>query len=164
MKNIASKKHFYPFTFRSAAMVNTAWCTHKALLFLIPPQDALTIENLYCHFKLTFDAAVASADRVLQSIGVCNEIPSFLLDDSSYYRHIDLNQVANADREVEVAIDLSSLLNKSHKRYRAYFDTPVTDDFTYVIIKLSDNLSGTTTVGTVNIWKLDGLFTTKAIR
>lgn len=164
MKSLASKKHFYPFTFRTAAMVNNSWCQDKAFMYLVPPKDALSIENLYCHFKLTFDAGIPSGDRILEYIGICNEIPISPSIEPSYLRKIDINQAANASREVEIRIDLSSLLKKDNARYREYFETPVTADFTYVIIKLSGNVRGIVTVGTTNIWKLDGLFTTKAIR
>ena len=159
-----SKKHFYPFTFRTAAISNATQCRDKALLYLVPPQDALTIENMFCHLKLTFDAGVAVGNRIVEYIGIANEVPLFIEDDPAYLRKIDLNQAADVNRKVDIKLDLTSLLNKNNANYREYFETPVTDDYTYVIIKLSGNLRDTSTVGTIDLWKLDGLFTSKGIR
>jgi len=159
-----SKKHFYPFTFRTAAISNAAWCRDKALLYLVPPQDALTIENMFCHFRFTFDAGVAVGSRIVEYIGIANQVPLFIETDPTYLRKIDLNQAADGSRKVDIKLDLTSLLKKDNVRYREYFETPVTTDYTYVIIKLSGNLRDITTVGTIDLWKLDGLFTSKGIR
>lgn len=164
MTQIASKNHFYPFSLKMAAQVNAAWCQDKAFLYLVPPQDALTIENLFCHFRFTFDAGVAAPDRVVQYIGICNEIPLSPATEPNYLRKIDLNQAADGSRKVNIKLDLTSLLNKGNVNYREYFETPVSTDYTYVIIKLADANRGVLTVGTVDLWKVDGLFTSKGIR
>lgn len=159
-----SKKHFYPFTFRSAAISNAAQCRDKTYMYLVPPQDALTIENMFCHLKFTFDAGVAAANRVVEYIGIANSVPLFIESDPTYLKKIILNQAADANRKVDIKLDLTTLLKKDNVRYREYFETPVTTDYTYVIIKLSGNLRDTSTVGTIDLWKLDGLFTSKGIR
>lgn len=161
---VGGKNHFYPFTFRTAAIVNAAWCRDKAYLYLVPPQDALTIENMFVHFKFTFDAGVASGDRKIEYIGIANEVPLLIQANPSYLRKIDLNQSADVNRKLDIKLDLSSLLKKDNVRYREYFETPVTTDYTYVIIKLAEALRDTGTVGTIDLWKMDGLFTSKGIR
>ena len=159
-----SKKHIYPYSLRLAAMAGNTFCQDKAILYIVPPAQALTIENLFCHFNLTFDVGVAAADRVVQYIGVCNEIPILVNGEPSYLRKYDINQAADVNRQVDIKVDLSALLNRDHANYREYFDDPTTDDFTYCIIKLADGCRGNNNVGTVNIWKLDALYTTTGIR
>lgn len=158
-----SKKHIYPYSLRLAAMANAQWCQDKALLYIVPPAQALTIENLFCHFKFTFDSGVAVADRVIDYIGVCNDIPAINAD-ASYIQKYDLNQAADVNRQLDIKIDLSALLNRDHANYREYFDSPISDDFTYCIIKLGNGCRGNNSVGTVNLWKLDALYTTTGIR
>lgn len=159
-----SKKHIYPYSLRLAAMAGYTFCQDKALLYIVPPAQALTIENLFCHFKLTFDTGVAVADRVVEYIGVCNEIPLLVTGEPSYLRKHDLDIAADGNRQVDIKIDLSALLNRDHANYREYFDDPTTDDFTYCVVKLADGCRGNNNVGTVNIWKLDALYTTTGIR
>lgn len=160
----STKRHIYPYTLRTAAMVNVAHCTDKAILYLAPPAQALTIENLFCHLRFTFNSDTPVGDRVVEYIGVCNEIPILVSQDPSYLRKIDLNVAADGNRKVDIKVDLSELLNRNNANYREYFDSPVTDDFTYCILKLADGNRTDLTVGTIDLWKLDGLFTTTGIR
>lgn len=164
MTQIASKNHFYPFSLKIAAQANIAMCQDKAFLYLVPPQDALTIENMFCHLRFTFDAGISAPNRVVKYIGIANEVPLFINDDPSYLRKIDLNVAADGNRKVDIKLDLTSLLKKDNVRYREYFETPVTEDYTYVIIKLSDGCRDILNVGTIDLWKLDGLYTSKGIR
>lgn len=163
MTQIASKNHFYPFTLRLATLSNIAFCRDKFYMYPVPPEDALSIENLFIHFKFTFDAGVASGNRIVEWIGIGSEFPTFITDEPAYFRKIDLNQAADANRKVDIKLDLTTILNKDNVRYREYFETPVTTDYTYVIIKLSENLRDTSTVGTAQLCKLDALYTTKGI-
>ncbi len=160
-----SKKHLYPYSLRLCMMSGVTMCQDKALLYIVPPAQALTIENLYCHFKMTFDTGVASADRVLKYIGVANEVPLLVTSpDPSYLRKIDLNQLADINRVVEARLDLSQLLDRDSAGYREFNDSVVGDNLTYVIIKLADGCQGNNNVGVINKWKLDALFTTTGIR
>lgn len=159
-----SKMHIYPYSLRLAALANVTFCQDKTFLYIVPPAQALTIENLFCHFKFTFDSGVAAANRVVQYIGVCNEIPVNIASDPSYLRKYDINQAADANRKVDIKLDLSALLNREHANYREFFDDPTSDDFTYCIVKLADGCRGNNNAGTVNLWKLDALYTTTGIR
>jgi len=163
MKQVASKNHFYPFTLRLATLSNVIFCRDKFYVYPVPPEDALSIENLFIHLKFTFDASVASGSRIVEWIGIGSEFPTFITDEPDYFRKIDLNVAADANRKVDIKLDLTTILNKDNVRYREYFETPVTTDYTYVIIKLSENLRDTSLVGTAQLCKLDALYTTKGI-
>ena len=163
MTRIASKNHFYPFTLRTTNIAALAFCRDKMYLYPVPPEDALSIENLFIHLKFTFDASVAAGNRIVEWIGVGSEFPTFIEDEPAYFKKIDLNQAADANRKVDIKLDLTTVLNKDNVRYREYFETPVTTDYTYVIIKLSENLRDTSLVGTAQLCKLDALYTTKGI-
>jgi len=136
-------------------------------MYMLPPKDALTIERLYCHFVMQFDAGVASGDRVVQSIGIVDELPPFPnTSESNYQRREILNVSADSNRRVDISIDLTHLLDNTNVEYTesGFDDNPAETGYTAVEILLSDNLLNTSTVGTLELWKIDALFTTTGIR
>ncbi len=163
MRSQSTRHHHYPFTFRSCAFANSAACQDKVYLYIVPPEDAVTIERLYVHLRFTFDSSVAVGNRVVEAIGIGNELPLLIGQEPSRYREVVLNQAADGDRKVDIRVDLTHLLEKTHAKYRDFFNDPATEDMTYVVLKLHDNLRGVLTVGTINLWKIDALFTTRAI-
>lgn len=160
----STRNHQYPYTFRSAVLAGVTQCFDKVILYIVPPEDALQIEGLYVHFRMTFDSAVPSGDRVVRSIGICNEVPLTLADDPALLRVVQLNQAADINRKVDIRVDLTHLLVKGNVRHRDYFTDPGTGDLTYVIVQLDTDLRSTANVGTIDLWKIDALFTTKGIR
>ena len=76
-----------------------------------------------------------------------------------------MSMQADSNRRVDLSIDLTHLLNHDNVAYEedAFDDGPSTG-YTAVEILLSDNLRETQTVGTIEAWKIDGLFTTTGIR
>ena len=163
MSQSTTKQH-YPFSFRTACAVNVTACTSKIIMFLIPPENALTIEQLYCHFRMTFDSAISSGDRVIEYIGIQDEVPLSVSVAPHSLKKFDVNVVADGSRKVDIRLDLSSLLTKSKAGYRDYFTDPGGYGLTYVVVKFRDALATTSNVGTIDLWKLDGLFTTQGIR
>lgn len=72
---------------------------------------------------------------------------------------------ADANRRVDLSIDLTHLLKHDNVSYEEdAFDDGPTTGYTAVEILLADTLRETSTVGTIEIWKIDGLFTTTGIR
>ena len=66
---------------------------------------------------------------------------------------------------VDINIDLSPLLLKPN----VAIDTDplgswANNNMTFVLIKLPDDLRSTDPTGTINLWKIDALFTTKEIQ
>lgn len=161
----SSKHHFYPYSIKSVGMNSTAWCGGKILLYVLPPERALSIENMFVHFKATFDSAISSGNRVVKSISIVDKIPdSYLNNDGvGYYRSMDLNISADVNRKVDIKVDVSHLLKKDNVGYREYFDDDL-GGLTYVMIEPDDDLLGVINIGTIDLWKVDAQFTTSGIR
>lgn len=167
--SISPKSQFYRYSLKTGGLISTSMCTNVAWLYLLPPEDGQSIENMFCHIKLTFDSAIATSSQKLLAVGISNSpssshYPSFLYGDPTYEREIELNLQADGDRVVEATVDLSSILNKQNVRFANVFGDFTTEDFTMVYIRLPDALQSILNVGTINIWKLEALFTTKEIR
>lgn len=161
----SSKHHFYHYSIKSIGMADVPWCGGKILLYVLPPERALTIENMYMHFKATFDAAISSGDRVVKSVSIVDKIPTTYNSNAgvNYMRTQELNIAADGNRKVDIKIDISHLLKKDNVGYREYFDDDL-GGLTYVMIEPDDNLLGVNNIGTIDLWKLDAQFTTQGIR
>lgn len=164
-----SKIPSYPYSLRTVAMKDTTICGYRFMYYMLPPKEALTIERLYCHFVMQFVSGVASADRIIKSIGIVDEIPLLISQEANYQRRQEINLQADANRRVDLSIDLTHLLNKNNVAYEeGGFDPADDEGFTFVEIVLSANLDANhpnyLNVGTIELWKLDGLFTTTGIR
>lgn len=161
----STKVHFYDHTLRSAALAGGSLCRDKAYFYLVPPKNAQTIENMYLHLKITFDVAIPVGNRVLQYIGIGNEYPLFIQDDpSGYFNKLDLNLAADGvTRKIDLRLNLTPLLKKDNAGWRDRFniDGP---NLTYVIIKTADGNRDISTVATVELCKVDALYTTTGIR
>lgn len=156
----------YPYSLKTILASNQVACLNRFFLYMLPPKDALTIERMYCHFVFQFDSSVAAANRVVQSIGIVDELTPFpITAESNYQRRQTVNMTADSNRRVDLSMDITHLLNHDNVAYEENaFDDGPSNGYTAVEILLSDNLRETSTVGTIEIWKIDGLFTTTGIR
>ncbi len=141
-------------------------CGYRAFLYMLPPKEALTIERLFCHLVFTFDSGVATADRVIQSIGIVDQVPLLPTSDANYQRRQTLNVQADANRKIDISIDLTHLLKRTNVRYSesGYDSSGPTTGYTMVEVLFPNTISFASTAGVINLWKLDGLFTTEGIR
>jgi hypothetical protein len=149
------------------AVVNGAACTDKLYLYPVPPEDALTLEGLFTHFRIVFDSSVAVGDRVVESIGIANQRPLFINDEPTIYKKLVLNEAADGDRRVDIKVDLTDLLVdlKENVAWTPVFGADYDDgDQTFIYIKFPTTLRDTLNVGTIEIWKADSLYTTREIR
>ena len=160
----------YPYTLKTVAASETASglvCADRFFMYIVPPKNALTIERLFCHFVMVFDAGIAVADRVIESIGIVDELRPFpQTAEANYQRRQAVNLVADSSRRVNLSIDLTHLLKHDNVAYEESLADPSSIDtgFTAVEIKLPISLASTTTIGVVELWKIDALFTTTGIR
>lgn len=164
-----SKLQAYPYSLRTIANANQSMCGYRFMLYMLPPKEALTIERLYTHFVFQFNSSVPVADRYIQSIGIVDEIPLTIGADASYQRRQTLNMQADSNRRIDVSMDLTHLLKKENVAYEeGGFDPADDSGFTFVEVVLSPNLDinfvDYLDVGTAELWKIDGLFTTTGIR
>jgi len=160
----STRVHHYPFTLRTAALAITGFeaAQDKFYFYLIPPEKALTIESLYFQLQMVFFSAVAPADRVITHVGIASNFPMFITDEPERLRTYEINAEADANRRVNVDIDLTALLKKDDAEYRNQFSNHNAAGATYVYFKTADGTRGSGT-GTIEICKADGLFTTEAI-
>lgn len=142
-------------------------CSDGMILYVVPPDGALTIENLYVRLKMQFDSSVAAGDRVLKKIGIIDapSSPTFFSSLIDRLKTFDVNIVANGSREVDIRIDLSALLKKDDVAYRGLFSDSSTPDngYTMIYIGFDSSLAEAGTTGKVIVWKADALFTTVGI-
>lgn len=158
----SNKKQEYTYSLKTVAVdttnILTTFCTGKALFYLVPPEDAISIQYLRTQFKFKFDSSIPSGYRRLDRIGIIDSKFS-----PTYERYIDLNLVADGNREVEVNINLTPLLKKDNVVYTLFEDAFGTG-YTYIYIQLAPELEDTGSVGEMRLWKADALFTTLGIR
>lgn len=142
-------------------------CTGSIIFYPVPPDGALTIENLYVHLIMQFDAAIPSAARVLRKIGIIDTpiSPLFFPSLVNRLKTLDVNIEADANRIIDYRIDLSSLLKKDDVAYRGVFEEDSTPEngYTMVYLEFDETLESTSNVGSILQWKTDALFTTIGI-
>lgn len=139
MTVLTSNKHQeYTYSLKTAAAdttnILTTICLGKALFYLVPPEDALSIQYLRTHFKFKFDSAIPSGYRRLDRIGIIDA--KF---NPTYERYLDLNLTADGNREVEVNINLTPLLKKDNVKYTLFEDAFGTG-YTYIYILLAPEI------------------------
>lgn len=158
----STKKHFYPHILRSSAVVAIGTCQDKIVFYLIPPENALTIEQMFIHLKGTFDVSVATGDQVVQSIGVGSTFGAIDAVPVGF-KSIPLNIAANVSRQVDIRLNITSILNKANAGYRDNLGSIAVGTPTYIYLKLADNLRNTSSKFTIDLWKMDALYTIKKI-
>lgn len=166
-KSESTKHQEYTYSFKSAAYANQSssgsdLCTEKVLFYLIPPQDAISIQYLRTHLIIEFDSGVPAASRILESIGIADEF-NYIDEQVDYLRILPIGQAADANRRVELDINLTPLLNKDNIAYSTELSI-LGNGYTFVYLKFPDALAANLSVGRIILWKVDALFTTKGIR
>lgn len=160
------KSEHYRYSMKTVASLLQAMCTDKVYAYPVPPQNALTLERIFVHFKITFDSSVATGDRKITEIGISNTRPFFYRDEPTDKLMLPVNLSADANRVIDLKIDLSSLIpDKTAVDYDAVFEADYeTGDKTFVYVKMPEGLRDVLTVGIIDIWKIDTVWTTKEIR
>lgn len=161
----STKSQFYRYTVRTVAAANPVGCTDKMYLYPVPPEDALTIESLFTHFRFMFDSGVASGDRKIEYIAVASERPLSINDEPRTIKKFILNQSADGNRRIDVKLDLTDLLTKENVAFTSLLSADYEqDNMTLILVKFPDSLRNTLTVGTMELWKADSTYTTREIR
>lgn len=141
----------------ATAGVDTA-CGDRTAIYPIPPQDALTIERLFTHFVFTFDTSVSAGLRFIKDIGIIDAVTE---SQATYKKFKTLNLACDANRRVDITADLTNLLKSTNVLYSD--DTSLTG-FTFVMVRFDPSLSAQTLTGSIDLWKVDSLYTTDGIR
>lgn len=161
----STKSQFYRYTLRTVASAAPVGCTDKMFLYPVPPEDALSIETLFTHFRFVFDSSVAAADRVVEWMAVASERPLFIASEPTRCNKLILNQAADGDRRIDLKLDLSDLLIHENIGFTPQVGADYEqDNMTLLYVKFPDTLRNTLTVGQLEIWKADSTYTTREIR
>ncbi len=172
----STKKQPYTYTLKTSTFVGGAngfggdfgyICSNGIIFYLVPPDDAITIENIYCHLIMQFEATVPVGQRVLRKIGIIDApvSPTFFPALVDRLKVFDVNIAADGSGVIDKRIDLSALLKKTDIAYRGVFADASTPDNGYTMIYLGfdDGLANSSLIGKIKLWKADGLFTTIGI-
>lgn len=161
-----SKVQPYPYSLKTVAANDFPnVCFNRVVMYMTPPKDALTIERLFCHIVFRFEAGVAAGSRYLRSIGIIDELVPLLTEPSNYQRRQEVNIAADANRRIDLSIDLSHLLKNDDVAYSAGgADVGPDTGYTAVELVFDPSLESTPDIGDIELWKIDGLFTTIGIR
>lgn len=150
-----TKSQFYQFSGQTTISKGT-FCTRRILIRQLPPDNAQSIENLFMHIRInTSTGSLSSGDKVLARVGVMSSVPSYGYPDTpTRTRFLTVNKAAVSDI-IDATIDLSSLLDKDAV------------DTTFVFLEMknaSTDVSADGNTGSIELWKLDGIYTTREIR
>ena len=163
---IGNKIQPYTYSLKTAAEMGVLTCGFIQYCYIVPPEDALSIENLRTHLIVKFCADVPEEFRVVKRIGISNTMLG--AGEITYKKVFDVNKVADVNGIVDFEIDLSTLLKKDNVEYwQDLNDFPTTGTFVYV--ELDPNVGNywvinVNYVAEIKLWKVDALFTTKEIR
>lgn len=165
-----TKTQFYRYSLRSVCGRGFQMCGNIFMFEVIPPDNALTIENLFVRLRVTFVVGVAVGDRKIEEIGIVSDFNPFgsTFVGLDHWRKLEINKTADGDRVIDFYIDLSTLLKKENVGDPSFLggDAPGT----FIYIKLPHALevdfgdgSGINN-GSINVWKADAVYTTTEIR
>ncbi len=157
----STKSQFYRYSMRTAIIKDSFFCLKRGGLEVIPPDNAQSIENLFCHLKITMDSSLPTAEKTLARIGVISTFPSYGKESAAaHYKYIQINKAA-VSNVIELFIDLTSLLDKEA------IELAGSGNQTICWLEFAGGggfLGGDNSAGTINIWKLDAIYTTREIR
>lgn len=154
-----TKYQQYKYSMRTASIVNAPICRDKIFVYPVPPDDALTIENLYLHLVIQFTPALSASIKKISKIGIANA-----LSNPTRLRTYEINKSADANSIVDLRIDLSALLKNDDVAWRDFSTDPATNNMTYVYIELPSDFATISVGGSAKICKTDCLYTTVGIR
>lgn len=167
-----TKKQPYKYTSKNISYSNVYQsgnqiCGGGVDLYMIPPKNALTIENLKTRLRVQFPSSVPVGNRVLKRYGITIGTGSLFIEDRDRTRLLDVNIAADANRIIDFTFDLTPFLKKTAVAYREQLlDIGDLDlDCMYITAEFIDDISNPENVGgTIEIWKADALYTTVGIQ
>lgn len=153
-----TKNQFYRYSMRTT-IAGGGWCAKKFAIQQFPPDNAQSLENLFLHLRVEFNAGMATADKGIARVGIVDSFPGYgAVGSVTRARFLEVNQAAVANI-VNLKLDLTSLVDKAaiNTTYVFIETLNATNDFT---TDLASGLNG----GDIWICKLDGIYTTREIR
>lgn len=142
----------YRYQYKSISIKNGWSCGNGATVSMNLPTDFLEAKNLYCHLRIRFHASEPSAKRKITYIGQPTWPPT-----GEQPKMIYVNKTADADRYIDLKIDLTQLIPELDIQEPTFFQ----QGYFNIGIIHPEVLSQ---LATVELWKMDLVYTTTGIR
>jgi hypothetical protein len=166
---IGNKIQPYTYTLKTSGVTDTPFCqSYKLYLYLTPPENALSLENLKMHIRVLFDASIPAGYRKIVRVGIQNSLDG--LATPTHKRYFDVDISADANRIIDYSIDVTSLIKKDNVQFWAGDQSDYPDETNYIYVEFPPeilnyyNYPTVWKLGDIQLWKADGLFTIKEIR
>jgi len=126
------------YQYRSVAVARTIFCGYGPHLDISVPEDLLELKNVAIHASIVFDVSVSAPNRVLHWIGgayVVNPYPDQTVS-STQPAMIHVLESADANRRVDVTIDISHLIPQIEIDDNPTFDRTIEVFAVQVLVKV----------------------------
>jgi len=161
MRGSQTRHQEVKYQYRSVAVARTIFCGYGPHLDISVPEDLLELKNVAIHASIVFDVSVSAPNRVLHWIGgayVVNPYPDQTVSPTQPAM-IHVLESADANRRVDVTIDISHLIPQIE-----IDDNPTFDQPSFEVSMVTDPTGANSVTGVLEIWKVDLIYTTKGIQ
>ena len=166
----SSRKQVYPFQYKSNSVTTAAICggnpatagpnyPRATILGVSVPDNILRMTSLWVHLVITFDSREAIANQAISAFSVGNVTQGYV---NGVYTttlptngNVKTNVVSNGN-VIDFSINLQSLLP-----YIYYFPSTANSSAYFELTFISPSL---VYLATINLWKVDMIYTTLGIR
>ena len=143
----------YRYQYKTISLQNARDCGAGATLNFNLPSNILEIKNLWAHIRIVFHASEPVGNRKIIGIGT----RQFSSNDFNQPLMKPLNLVADANRRIDFTYDLTEIIKQLVVNDAAIF----AQGFVGIGILHPDYLQQ---LATIEIWKMDLVYTTQGIR
>lgn len=143
----------YRYQYKTISLQNARDCGAGATLNFNLPSNILEIKNLWAHIRIVFHASEPVGNRKIIGIGT----RVFSSNDFNQPKMKPLNLVADANRRIDFTYDLTEIIKNLVVNDAAIF----AQGFVGIGILHPDYLQQ---LATIEIWKMDLVYTTQGIR
>lgn len=156
-----TRRQEYKYQYKTLAVARTTFCGYGPTMSVSIPDNLLELKNLCVHASLVFDSSVSAPNRVLHWIGGgynMDPAPANKTSDEQP-RMMHISEAADANRRVDVTIDLSHLIDQLEFDTSGSFDQP-----SFELGMITDPTNNNSVTGALELWKVDMIYTTKGIQ
>lgn len=156
-----SRHQEYQYQYRQVAVARTIFCGYGPSLNVSIPDNMLKLINVSLHASIVFDPSVSAPSRKLWWMGgkaLYNPYPDQSLK-AVQPAMMPINLLADANRRVDVTIDISHLIPLLTIDSSPTFDQP-----SFEVDLITDPSGSFAITGVIELWKVDYIYTTKGIQ
>lgn len=142
----------YRYQYKTISLQNARDCGNGGTLNFNLPSNALKIKNLWAHIRIVFHASEPVGNQKISGIG-----QKLWPYDGAQPKMKPLALVADGNRRIDFTADLTQILTSLDLTDAAYYS----QGFVGIGIQHPNTL---TQIATIEIWKMDLVYTTQGIR